>query len=87
MVNVIVKSKGDRYQLDWDAFRLRYGLCLGIQRDLHLHALSGSELSVQFTGSTLELQLNTLDIIEVACMPKPKRESSEIFSKKGTSQL
>ena len=75
IVNLIVKSKGDRYQLDWDAFRSRYGLCLGIQRDQHLHALSGSVLSVQFSKSTLELQLNTLDIVEVPYRPKPKHES------------
>ena len=75
IVNVIVKSKGSRYQLDRDAFRSRYGLCLGIQGDQHLHTLSGSVLSVQFSKSTLELQLNTLDIMEVAYRPKPKHES------------
>ena len=82
IVNIIVKSKGDRYQLDWDAFRLRYELCLGIQRDQHLYALSGSELSVQFSKSTLELQLNTLDIMEVAYRPEPKHESFEKYFQK-----
>ena len=53
-VNVTVKSKGAKYQLDWDALRLRYGLCLGIQRDQHPHALSGSVLSVQFSKSVSE---------------------------------
>ena len=88
IVNVIVKSKGDRYQLDWDAFSLRYRLCLGIQRDQHLHALSGSVLSVQFSKSTLELQLNTLDIMEVAYRPKPKHESfKKYFQKRNLSAV
>ena len=67
---------------------LRYGLCLGIQRDQHLHALSGSVLSVQFSKSILELQLNTLDLMEVAYRPKPKHVSflRNIFIK-GTYQL
>ena len=66
VVNVIVKSKGARYQLDWDALKLRYGLSLKVQKDKHLLALSGSVLSAQFSKSVLELQLDTLDIIEVA---------------------
>ena len=66
IVIVTVKSKGAKYQLDWDTLRSRYGLCLGIQRDQHPHALSGSVLSVQFSKSVLELQLDTL---HVACMP------------------
>ena len=82
IVNVIVKSIGDRYQLDWDAFRLRYGLCLGIQRDQQLHALSGNVLAVQFSKSTLELQLSTLDIMEVAYRPKPKHESFKKYFQK-----
>ena len=68
IANAIVKSKGARYQLDWDALRLRYGLCLGIQRDQHPHALSGSVLSVEFSKSVLELQLDTLDMMEVTYM-------------------
>ena len=63
-----MKSKGARYQLDWDALRLKYGLCLGIQRDQHPYALSGSVLSAQFSKSVLELQLDTLNMMEVAYM-------------------
>ena len=60
----------------------------GIQRDQHLHALSGSVLSVQFsTKSTLELQLNTFDIMEVAYRPKPKHESFKKYFQKVTCQL
>ena len=67
---------------------LRYGLYLGIQRDQHLHALSGSILSVQFSKSILELHLKTLHIMEVTYRPKLKHDSflRNIF-KKGAYQL
>ena len=54
-----------RYQLDWVALKSRYGLCLCIQRDQRLSAFSDIALSVQFSKSVLELQLNILGMMGV----------------------
>ena len=58
-----------RYQLDWVVLKLRYGLSLGIQSDQHLLALSSSALSVLFSKSISELQLNMPVMMEVPYKP------------------